>query len=175
MLRIYQALLRLYPAMYRARFGEEMVFVFAKAHAATSKREAVVRAAFWLRETMGLLSGAVREHVRVITSGHLLLPLSIRRFTMQREFRFPKSTAVLMAIILAGVVLAIEKGKAIQASLPQVNPQIGPIQPAQHSFLPTVALVFAFFYAAGLIGWAILFALHRSGMHRLADRSAEQK
>ena len=94
---------------------------------------------------------------------------------MQREFRFPKSTAVLMAIILAGVVLAIEKGKAIQASLPQVNPQIGPIQPAQHSFLPTVALVFAFFYAAGLIGWAILFALRRSGVHRLADMSAEQK
>jgi hypothetical protein len=72
-------------------------------------------------------------------------------------------------------VLAIEKGKAIQASLPDVNPHIGPIQPVQHTFFPAVALVFAFFYAAGLIGWAILFALHRSGMHRLAEMSTEQK
>jgi len=26
-----------------------------------------------------------------------------------------------------------------------------------------------FFYVAGAIGWAILFALHRSGVHRLGD------
>jgi hypothetical protein len=37
-----------------------------------------------------------------------------------------------------------------------------------------VALLLVFFYAAGAVGWAILFALHRSGVHRLAD-VAEQK
>jgi len=94
---------------------------------------------------------------------------------MRTEFRFPKSTAVLMMIILAGVVLAIEKGKAIQASLPAANPSIGPIQPAQHTFLPVIAMVFLFFYAAGLIGWAILFALRRSGTHRLAEIASEQQ
>jgi hypothetical protein len=36
-------------------------------------------------------------------------------------------------------------------------------------------LFFALFYAAGLIGWAILFALRRSGVHRLAGMSTEQK
>jgi len=94
---------------------------------------------------------------------------------MRNGFRFPKSTPVLMTIILAGLVLAIEKGKAIQASLPAVNPQIGPIQPEHHTFLPLIALAFAFFYVAGALGWAILFALRRSGVHRLADMSAQQK
>ena len=172
MLRIYQALLQLYPATYREQFGEEMAFVFVEAQAA--KQGMVARGVFYFHEASGLLSGAIREHVRALGCD-FALPFSMRRFTMQNEFRFPKSTAVLMTIILAGVVLAIEKGKAIQASLPDVNPHIGPIQPVQHTFFPTVALVFAFFYAAGLIGWAILFALRRSGVHRLAEMSTEQK
>jgi hypothetical protein len=33
----------------------------------------------------------------------------------------------------------------------------------------------ATFYAAGLIGWAILFALRRSGVHRLDETSGEPK
>ena len=175
MLGIYHALLRLYPTAYRGRFGEEMVYVFSEAQAAAATKGFLARGVFCAREATGLLSGAVREHVRALGGDHFCLPFSMRRFTMQREFRFPKSTAVLMTIILAGVVLAIEKGKAIQASLPAVNPHLGPIQPVQHTFLPAVAWVFAFFYAAGVIGWAILFVLRRSGMHRLADMSAGQK
>jgi len=31
------------------------------------------------------------------------------------------------------------------------------------------------FYAAGFAGWAILFALRRSGVHRLAQMSEEVK
>jgi hypothetical protein len=34
---------------------------------------------------------------------------------MRTEFRFPKTTAVLMTIILAGVISAIQTGEAIQA------------------------------------------------------------
>jgi hypothetical protein len=30
-----------------------------------------------------------------------------------------------------------------------------------------------FFYAAGMIGWAILFAMRRSGVHRLEETSAK--
>jgi hypothetical protein len=87
---------------------------------------------------------------------------------MHSEFRFPKATPILMALILAGTVLAIEKAKAISASLPHINPPVGPIQPERLTFLPPVLLMFAAAYAAGLIGWAILFALKRSGMHRLS-------
>jgi hypothetical protein len=46
---------------------------------------------------------------------------------------------------------------------------------AHLTFFPMVALLLVIFYAAGLVGWAILFALHRSGVHRLADMTTEQK
>lgn len=84
---------------------------------------------------------------------------------MRSEFRFPKATAVLMTIILAGVVMAIEKGEGIVASLSA--------SPHFHLF-PGVVLMLAFFYAAGAFGWAILFAMRRSGVHRL-ETSADQK
>jgi hypothetical protein len=175
MLGIYKILLHLYPAAYREQFGMEMAMVLEETTAAAVKDDFLARGIVCMREVAGLLIGASREHMRAFTAGHVWLPFSVRRFAMRNEFRFPKLTPVLMMIILAGVVLAIDKGEAIQASLPHVNPQIGPIQPVQHAFLPAVALFFAFFYAVGLIGWAILFALRRSGVHRLADMSSESK
>lgn len=93
---------------------------------------------------------------------------------MRTEFRFPKTTAVLMTIILAGVVLAIEKGEGIVASLTNVNPALGPIQSPHFDFVPAVIFMFAFVYAAAVAGWAILFALRRSGVHRL-ETSTEKK
>jgi hypothetical protein len=80
-----------------------------------------------------------------------------------------------MALILGGVVLAIKKGEDIAASLPHVNPQIGPIQPVHSTLVPPIIQFVLFFYAAGLIGWAILFAFKKSGVHRLAEMSGQQK
>lgn len=94
---------------------------------------------------------------------------------MRNGFRFPKTTIVFMALILGCVVWAIKKGEDIAASLPHVSPPIGPIQPAHSTLLPPIALYLAVFYLAGLIGWAILFALHRSGMHRLDEISSAHK
>lgn len=93
---------------------------------------------------------------------------------MRDGFRFPKTTAVLMTIILAGVLSAIKRGEDIAASLPHVGPQVGPIVPAHSTLLPPIPLLLALVYAAGLLGWAILFALRRSGVHRLAEMSAER-
>ena len=72
-------------------------------------------------------------------------------------------------------ILAIRKGEAIAYSLPHVNPQLPPIQPVSSVFLSGIGLMFMFFYAAGLVGWAILFAMRRSGVHRLAEMSGERK
>ena len=91
---------------------------------------------------------------------------------MQAQFRFPKTTAVLMTIILAGVLMAIKQGEAIEASMANVNP---PGSTLQTNMLPGIAMGLAVFYAAGLIGWSILFALRRSGVHRLDQVSTEQK
>ena len=78
---------------------------------------------------------------------------------MRTEFRFPKTTAVLMTISLAGVLVAIKKGEGIEAAVANVNP---PGTILQTNLLPGIAMCLAAFYAAGLIGWAILFAVNCS-------------
>lgn len=174
MLRIYRGLLLFYPARYREEFGCEMITVLEELHAEASS-SSMRRFSQFLRETAGLVGGAIREHLRTLGGHNGWASFPIRRFTMHAEFRFPKSTPVLMTLILAGIVLAIEKGQAIQASLPHVNPPIGPIQPSQHAFVSGILWLFLFFYALGFVGWAILYVLRRSGMHRLAEMSADEK
>ena len=93
---------------------------------------------------------------------------------MRSQFRFPKTTAVLMILILAGVLWAIEKGEAIEASYALGSSATGSI-PRVESLLPGIAEGLAFFYAAGLLGWSILFAMRRSGVHRMDGISTEQK
>jgi hypothetical protein len=79
-----------------------------------------------------------------------------------------------MTIILGGVVLAIKKGQEIATSFPHVNPPIAPIHPA-HSTVSPIVLLTVMFYAVGLVGWGILFAFRRSGVHRLAQMSEGHK
>jgi hypothetical protein len=168
-LTLYQSFLRLYPGVYRRQFGEEMMAVFREVDADARDHGIVAMTKVYFREGFGLFRGALAEHARRIFGRNVSFPHSSRRPTMRSEFRFPKSTTVLMVIILAGVVLAIERAKAIRASLPDTNPQLPPIRPEHFTFFPTIALMFVFFYAAGLVGWVILFALRRSGGHRLSD------
>jgi len=172
---IYQRLLALYPETHRQQFGEEMMTVFEQVRADIRDKGASARAAFCVREIAGLLNGAIGEHMRAFVGSEAGFSFSTRRFTMRNGFRFPKSTAVLMTLILLGVIVAIRKGEAIAYSLPRVNPQLPPIQPVHSMFLFGIPLMVMFFYAAGLVGWAILFALRRSGVHRLAEMSGERK
>jgi hypothetical protein len=173
MITIYQHLLRLYPAEYRQQFGEEMIAVLTDVEAGNGNRSLLARARLLIRETVGLMSGALREQLRIPANASFALSFS-RRFAMRNGFRFPKSTAILMTLILGGVIVAIRKGEAIAASLPNVSQPIAPIHSAPSYLLPGVVAGFLFFYAAGLAGWAIVFALRRSGVHRLDDLS-EQK
>jgi len=95
---------------------------------------------------------------------------------MRNGFRFPKSTIVFMALILACVMWAIQKGEDIATSVPNVDPPLPVhIRPVHSILMGGMPLFFAFFYALGLIGWGILFALRRSGVHRLADVSGDSK
>jgi hypothetical protein len=167
--------MRLYPAEHREQFSEEMIAVLQDLHTENSDEKLIARTLFWTREIAGLMSGAAREHLHALLGTHARLSLAKRRFTMRNGFRFPKATIVFMALILACVVWAIKKGEDIAASLPHVSPPIGPIQPAHSVLLPPIALYLAIFYLAGLGGWAILFALHRSGVHRLDEISSAQK
>jgi hypothetical protein len=161
MLRVYRQLLNLYPQSYRLAFGDEMLDVFADAQSET--RGFAHRSIFLLREIAGLLKGALNERLRALTGSHEIIPFSSRRFTMRSGFRFPKSTAVLMAIILAGVLLAIEKAQSIVRSA------------AESDYPDLVTGMVVIFVAAcvlAAVAWVGLFAMRRSGVHRLSKMLA---
>lgn len=90
---------------------------------------------------------------------------------MKSEFRFPKATVGLMLVILAVVMLAIEKAKAISASLPHANPPMGLMHSAPATIVQTLTLLVALIWAlaAGAIGWGILYALRRTGVQQLSE------
>lgn len=180
MLAIYRRLLRLYPAAHRRQFGEEMLAVFVEVGADTAKKRFLAQTNFVAREVFGLVVSALGEHVHGVLGRDSrfpfqTFPLPTRSFVMRNGFRFPKTTALLMTLIFCGVVLAIKRGEEIANSLPLVNPPIVPIQPVHSMLLPSIAFFVIFFFAAGLLGWAFLFALRRSGVHRLAQMSGEHK
>ena len=176
MIAVYRKILRLYPAAHRERFGEEMLAVLVEERNENPGRKLIARGSLFLRETTGLLRGALREHFRGLIAIHDELSFATGRFAMRNGFRFPKTTIVFMTLILAGVLTAIKQGEDIATSVPNDNPPIAVhIQPVHSILLGGMPLFFAFFYAAGLIGWAIMFALRRSGVHRLADISGERQ
>lgn len=181
MLSLCRYLLYLYPPAHRFEYGEEMVSVLCERQAESWNSGAAARWAFWTREIAGLLRGALQEHVRAMAGLHLWEVFPVGRLRMRSEFRFPKATGWLMLVILAAVVMAIEKAKAISASVPDTHPYVGPIQPAQFTVISTFALVFVAGCVVGAVGWAVLFALRRSGVQRLSalrpssDRSSGNK
>jgi hypothetical protein len=178
MLNLYRNLLRLYPAAHRAAFGEEMVVVFCELRDEAQSKKLAPRTAFYFREAGGAVAGALKEHWRCLMGdqARLLFPTvsNRRRIAMRNEFRFPKATALLMAIILAGVLVAIQKGESIEASLPDVSPPIGPIHPVHSTLMSGAILLWLLFVVMGMVGWAILFAMRRSGVHRLAGTSTDR-
>lgn len=175
MVRVYETLLWLYPAEHRREFGEEMCDVYLTMRGEMGGAGPIARAAFFVREFAGLVSGATREHLRGFGVFNISGLRSTRRFNMRDGFRFPKATAILMTIILMGIIVAIQKGENIAYSLPHVSQSIAPVHPVHSGLLPPIPLFLAAFYAAGLLGWAILFALRRSGVHRLDKLAGQPK
>jgi hypothetical protein len=168
MLALYRSLLYLYPPAHRRQFCEEMTAVFEEAKREAWQRGVVGRAIFCARELGGLVGGALEEHMRAMGGSDFLPMFGSRRLRMRSEFRFPKATVALMTIILAAVVWAIEKAKAISASVPNTNPPRVPVPTVQFTIVPTLLVVTAMAVAAGAVGWAVLFALRRSGMQRFS-------
>lgn len=169
MLAFYRALLGLYPAPYRCEFSAEMLEVLSEAQEKIRQQNAMARIFFALREMRGLLRGALHENLRSITGSCGNGIFSLRRFAMKSEFRFPKATVGLMVATLAGVMLAIEKARAISLSWPHVNPPVGPIQSMQAAVAQTMLGVLVWAIVSGAIGWGILYALRRTGVQQLSE------
>jgi hypothetical protein len=175
MLNVYRQLLRLYPAAYQREFADEMLAVIAEARSEVIGKHVIERALFNLREVLGLVTGALTEHLRIAEWRDFKFPFPRKEFIMRNGFRFPKSTVIFMMLILGGVLVAIKKGGDIARSLPDVNPQIAPIQPSHWALVPPVVLLWMFFSALGLLGWVVLFGLRKSGLHRLERMSGRQE
>src|SRR5205814_8508335 len=88
MLALYRALLRLYPAAYRCEYGDEMTDVLREVQSENQKKGALALLFSGMRETGGLLYGAVREHFMGITGSYDNGMFSLgRRLAMRSEFR----------------------------------------------------------------------------------------
>jgi len=168
MLRVYRSVLTLYPAAYRRVYAEEMLAVLAEIEFDAAEQRGWSKFARRVRETSGLLAGAATEHTRQClgyTGASIFLP---GRTRMRSEFRFPKATAVLMTVVLVAVLMAIEKAKAISASIPPNSTPVGPIQPEHFSTVTTFLVILALALSAAAIGWLVTFALRRSGVQRFS-------
>ena len=161
MLSFYRWLLYLYPSSFRCEFADEMLTVFRDTQSDISAGSIAERICFRVRETCGLVAGAVHEHIRVVNGGYQ--SISFTRFDMRTEFRFPRSTVFLMSIIFGGVILAMEKANTIQV---KYGEGAGSIWPSLPGFLVLMFLFTCVMCAARL---GILFALRRTGAHRLEN------
>jgi hypothetical protein len=152
---VYCWLLCLYPGSYRHEFGEEMASVFCQAR---SELPPVLPAQirFYRNEFCGLLSGALCAHLDRLFGR----AIPFRRFNMQSQFRFPRSTVFLMLVIFAGVVLTIAKASSIAGDTS------GSAWP---SLVSVMALMLLSMCTAAAVVVGILHTLRRSGVHRLEN------
>jgi len=166
---LLRSLLYLYPAAYRAEYGEEMRIVLEEVQTQAKKTGPLAQALSFAREAAGLVHGALEEHAHGILFPQDFSFIPQRRLSMRSEFRFPKAAVALMSVILAAVVVAIDKAKAISVSAPHASLPMGPIQPLHYSVISTLLITLAGLGVCGVLLWAVLFALHRSGTQRLSD------
>lgn len=155
MLTVYRCLLWLYPESYREVFGEEMSCVFCEARSNLPPGLAA-KIDFYQREFRGLLSGALRAYFNDVLGPDF----PFRRFSMQTQFRFPRSTVFLMVAIFAGVVLAITEANGIARGASGL---------AWRSLVSGFSFMLLSACAIAAASWGILHARHRSGVHRLQN------
>jgi hypothetical protein len=136
-----------------------MTSVFRDAQDNISTGTFAARVSFHTRELRGLVWGAVREHFCKIAGNYQWS--SFRRFDMRADFRFPHTTIFLMSIILAGVILAIEKAKSIQVKYGAGSMSVWPALPW------SLGLMLLLVCVTVAVFWGVLFALRRTGVHRL--------
>jgi hypothetical protein len=173
MLFLYRCLLYLYPVPYRRDYGGEMTGVFRDLHGETMRKELPARAAFYAREFVGLLRGAWRERPRASPIPIQWISNSNKEVRLAFRIPFSESHAHSDGRYPGSNSDDREGHRDIRQSLPLAYPQeLPPIKPEHFTFFPAMAVIFFGAYAAAAIGWIVLFALRRSGVHRLSEMDA---
>lgn len=163
LLALYRRLLFLYPADFREEFGDEMAWVFEQAHEDIRRERRLAHVAFCAREMQGLLVGSVRERVRGLFGSHS--PASWKGESMERKFRFPRTTVVLMLLSLLGVVLSLEQARLIEL---HYGNSVG-MPPEWPMLLWIFGRLLLIAAAVATVVWGVFFALRRSGIQRLEE------
>lgn len=127
--RWYGRLLRLYPAVYRERFGDEMEQVFRDLY----REQPRPAAGFWLRMSADAVAGAATEHVGLIRSGNMKLYLS--NSADQRVLYWGVGLMAPAGLFFLAAVLGLLRA----ANLP-APPAALPILPFLVAVLPVAAL-----------------------------------
>jgi putative ABC transport system permease protein len=105
MTRLYRALLYLYPARFRHRFGDEMIDLFRARHAAAGSRGLRARTVFWSTAAIDLLTSVCREHglgtwsPRHLMTGHAISLRDAARF-LHRSPGMSVAIVLLMALTI---------------------------------------------------------------------------
>lgn len=172
MRRIYEWLLRLYPAEFRCRFADEMLLVYGDARAAAARRGLGSELSFIVHEFTGMVCGAVGEHIRSVSGVHSL-SRRVAMISRNTRFRFPVAAIALMVFSFAGIVFAIHNARAIAFALAgqtyMRHGQLYTYQPEGVSFMQTFGFAFGVTLVVAVVVWAVLHTLRRSGVHRLAE------
>ncbi len=159
-------LLALYPGAYREQFALEMLEVFRESASALPTRAPFARFRFYSRELHALLLGAFREHLAVALGPELSAIFFSRRFLMRSTNRFPMVALIFMLLSFVAVVYAIAQAAALSQALPHQNPVLN-LSVVRVTLPGGILVLFAIAYLVGMLGWAVAFALHRSGAERL--------
>ena len=157
-LTLYRWLLRVYPESYREEFGEEMTSVFREARNEIPPA-LIAKINFYQREFCGLLSVPLFAHLHRLFGPAIPFP----RFYMQRQFRFPRFTVLLMLVIFAAVILTIAKAMSVSVAYGATPGTVWP------SLISVFGVMVVGMCTAAVVIWGILHSLRRSGIHRLEN------
>ncbi len=86
---------------------------------------------------------------------------------MRSANKFPISALVFMVLSLVGIVYAIGQAAAVSNALPHENPALA-MKAVPFTLPGGIAILFGVAYLLGIAGWAVAYALRRSGAERLS-------
>jgi hypothetical protein len=176
--RVYAALLRAYPAPFRARYRDEMALLFGdQLRDARAARGSGGVATTWLRTLLDLVSSAAGEHLRKDRS----MAQSVATFEPTRTMRILGLFGLLGAILLLWAflsfnpfdVIALNRVRLVMFALAYVAISLA-FYRRQALVAPTLALITTAFVVSSAVCFAawVVFAIGGSPTRRRVTKLA---
>ncbi|HWH57911.1 MAG TPA: hypothetical protein VN682_09785 [Terriglobales bacterium] len=141
---LYRLALRLYPRHHREIFQKEMLAVLAAAWADVSAEPVLSRIRFAMRESIGLIAGAVIEHRRLVNERRETSLREIRRFSRGLIYGMASLFCVVLGAIASCTLVALHAAP--------------PSQPLLHASMYALPAIIPMLLVAYVIGGVISLA-----------------